>query len=96
MEDYIKRLGQIGVKKELITPNDPFISVIKEENNNIDSDIDDLAIRKIFREELKNLLPKILEDFYKDKMVLERTGQKDEILFKVGETLFKGKMELLK
>jgi hypothetical protein len=53
-------------------------------------------IREIFREELRNMLPMILEEFYRDKLVLEKTGENDEMLLKVGGSVFKGRMELVR
>jgi hypothetical protein len=42
------------------------------------------------------MLPTILEEFYRDKLVLEKTGENDEMLLKVGGSVFKGRMELVR
>ena len=45
-------------------------------------------IRSVLREELEN--------FFKDKFILKESGDVETIVFKIGDSIFKGKLELLK
>ena len=53
-------------------------------------------VRRVVREELTKTLPSIMQNFFQDKLVLKESGQKDEIIFKIGESIFRGKLELVK
>jgi hypothetical protein len=57
----------------------------KESPNNVDMKS---LIRSVLREELEN--------FFKDKFILKESGDVETIVFKIGDSIFKGKLELLK
>lgn len=56
------------------------------ESTNNNSEMKSL-IRQVLREEL--------ESFFKDKFILKESGDTETIVFKIGNSVFKGKLELL-
>jgi len=68
---------------------DPFASISKEPtSSNTTSSLTEAQIRQIFREELSS--------FLKDKTILKESKDNQVIYFKVGNSLFKGNMTLVK
>lgn len=86
-------------------------SLLFEGNSHRKSILDDLNIdinedeKKYFTEtnsnsSMKSLIREVLREelqtFFKDKFILKESGDFETIVFKIGDSIFKGKLELLK